>query len=98
MLPNSKKDNKEALDKNLKFMVLSAIILVVLFMYMMIKGDTRIAGTSYYIGLFFLIILLFAAILLRINRDKFKAYFDKKRGESFFLKFPIIINNWDTLR
>ena len=83
MLPNSKKDNKEALDKNLKFMVLSAIILVVLFMYMMIKGDTRIAGTSYYIGLFFLIILLFAAILLRINRDKLKAYFDKKRGESF---------------
>ncbi|MCJ8326736.1 MAG: AAA family ATPase [Campylobacterales bacterium] len=79
-----KKDSsKDALDKNIKFMVLSSIILFVLFIYMMLKGDTRIVGASYYFGLFFLIVLLLAAIILRINKDKLKAYFDKKREKSF---------------
>jgi len=76
MLQNS---NNKNLDNNLKFMILSSIVLFILFIYMMLKGESRIAGTSYYVGLFFLIMLLVTAIVLRINKDKLKAYFDKKR-------------------
>ena len=70
------------MDKNLKLMVLSASILVALFIYTIYKSSSHIEGTQYYIGLFFLFILLFAAFGLRFYKDKLKIYFDKKRGNT----------------
>ena len=89
----SQDSNNKNLDNNLKFMILSSIVLFILFIYMMLKGDTRIAGTSYYVGLFFLIMLLLTAIVLRINKDKLKAYFDKKRKQSGLEASPLPSQN-----
>jgi len=86
------------LDNNLKFMILSSLVLCILFVYMMFKGDTRIAGSSYYVGLFFLILLLIVAIVLRINKEKLKAYFDKKRFNTSILKPEVQDNKENTVQ
>ena len=86
MLLNS---NNKNLDKNFKFMAISAVVLLILFLYAMIKSSTIIEGTSYYLGIIFLFALLFLALFLKLNEQKVKAYFDKKRKNSpfSFVKF-----------
>ncbi|AXH09577.1 cell division protein FtsH [Malaciobacter halophilus] len=73
----SQNSNKK-MDKNLKLMSLSATILLVLFIYTMYKSSTQIEGSSYYIGLLFLFLLLITAIFLKLKQDKIREFFDKK--------------------
>ncbi|MFV0562175.1 AAA family ATPase [Malaciobacter mytili] len=73
----SQNSNKK-LDKNLKLMSLSATILLILFIYTMYKSSTQIEGSSYYVGLLFLFLLLVVAIYIRLKQDKIKEFFEKK--------------------
>lgn len=72
MLQNSNKNNKEVIDKNLRLMGMSAIVLLALFIYTLYKSNASIHSTSYYIGLIFLFILLFLSLLLRFYKDKLR--------------------------
>ena len=69
-------DNK--LDKNMKLMGLSAIILLVLFIYTLYKSSDHIQTGSYYFGIIFLLFLLAFAIFARLKQDKLKKYFNKE--------------------
>jgi ATP-dependent metalloprotease FtsH len=73
------KNNKENVDKNLKLMSISAIVLVVLFVYTILKSDSAIQGGSYYIGLVFLLILMFLAFGLQKYKNKIKDYIPKNK-------------------
>jgi len=81
MFPNFKKDkNKKneprqkesAVDKNLKLMSMSAIVLIVLFLYTITKTDTVIQGNSYFIGVGFLFVLLILTFALQKYKDKIR--------------------------
>jgi cell division protease FtsH len=80
--------NKKNLDKNLKLMAISALVLLILFLYTIYKSSTHIQGSSYYIGIIFLFVLLFLALLLRLKQDKVRAFFNlnnkDKNEESAF--------------
>lgn len=71
-------DSNNKMDKNLRLMSLSAVILLILFVYTMYKSGTRIEGGSYYVGLLFLFLLLVVAIFVKLKQDKIKAFLDKK--------------------
>lgn len=79
MLPNSNKNN---LDKNFKMMALSALVLLILFLYTMYKSSAHIQNSSYYLGIIFLFILLFLALFLRANQDKIKKILNKNNRSS----------------
>ena len=80
MLQNSNKKNSEVVvDKNLKLMAMSAIVLLALFIYTIYKSSASINSISYYVGLIFLFILLFFSILLRFYKDKIKAMLPKNK-------------------
>ena len=79
MLQNSNNENKETMDKNLKLMGMSAIVLVALFIYTIYKSSASIHSTSYYVGLIFLFILLFLSLLLRYYKDKIKKFLPQSR-------------------
>ena len=76
MFPNFKnkankketKNNKSNVDKNLRLMSISAIVLIVLFLYTITKADNIIHGNSYYIGVGFLFVLL----ILTFSLQKYK--------------------------
>ena len=79
---NGKKDSKipqSAIDKNLRMMSLSAVVLIVLFFYTLIKSDTAIQGSSYYVGVGFLFVLLFLTFALQKYKDKIRAKIPKNR-------------------
>lgn len=67
------------LDKNIKFMAISAIILLILFVYTLYKSSDYIESGSYYFGIIFLFILLVFAIVVRMNQDKIQKYINKNR-------------------
>ena len=71
------------IDKNLKMMSISAIILVVLFFYTLIKSDTVIQGSSYYLGVGFLFVLLFLTFILQKYKLKIREYIAKKQNPTF---------------
>jgi ATP-dependent metalloprotease FtsH len=73
----NKKERDVILEKNLKLMSMSAIILLALFIYTMYKSSANINSVSYYVGLIFLFILMFFAILIRFYKDKIRAFFSK---------------------
>ena len=76
-------DNK-ILDKNFKLMAISAMVLLILFGYTLYKGGSHIEGTSYYIGIAFLFVLLFVALIIKLKQEKLKEYFNKnKKTKSF---------------
>lgn len=79
MLQNSNKNDNETMDKNLKLMGMSAIVLVALFIYTIYKSSASIHSTSYYVGLIFLFILLFLSLLLRYYKDKIKKMLPRSR-------------------
>ncbi len=82
MFPNFKKDNKKKelnVDKNLKLMSISAIVLIVLFLYTITKSDNIIHGSSYYIGVGFLFILLILTFALQKYKDKFRKMITKDK-------------------
>lgn len=68
-------------DKNLKLMIISATVLLVLFLYTMYKSSAAIEGSSYYIGLIFLIGLMMAAFFLRVYKEKIQRILPKKSFE-----------------
>ena len=76
-------DNK-ILDKNFKLMAISAMVLLILFVYTLYKGGSHIEGTSYYVGIVFLFILLFVALIIKLKQDKLKEYFNKKNKNKSF--------------
>jgi len=81
MFPNFKKNKntkndltkkESSVDKNLKLMSISAIVLIVLFLYTITKTDTVIQGNSYFIGVGFLFILLILTFALQKYKDKIR--------------------------
>jgi len=76
-------DNK-VLDKNFKLMAMSAVVLLILFVYTLYKGGSHIEGGSYYLGIGFLFILLFVALIVKMKQDKLKEYFNKNKKNSAF--------------
>ena len=79
------KEQEKNLDKNFKLMAMSAVVLLILFIYTIYKSSSHIQGSSYYIGIIFLFILLFLSFLLKIKQDKVRAFFkkDKKQTSAF---------------
>ncbi len=75
---NSKK-SKERNEKNLKMMSMSAIVLVVLFFYVLLKSDTVIQSGSYYVGVIFLFILMGAAFALQKYKAKIQSAIPKNK-------------------
>jgi len=58
--------NDKNIDKNLKLMAISAVVLLILFVYTLYKSSSTIQGSSYYIGIIFLFVLLFLALIFEI--------------------------------
>ncbi len=78
-------NNDKNIDKNLKLMALSAIVLLILFVYTIYKSSATIQGSSYYIGIIFLFVLLFLALFLKFKQDKIRAFINRnKKGNSAF--------------
>lgn len=83
-------DTPENMDKNLKMMSLSAIVLIVLFIYTVTKTDHIIHSKSYYVGIVFLFVLLIITLVLqryknklreKIPRNKFTMQLEKAQKE-----------------
>ena len=78
---SNNKDIEKNLEKNFKLMAMSAVVLLILFVYTIYKSSSHIQGSSYYIGIIFLFILLFLALLLKVKQDKVRAFFNKGKKE-----------------
>lgn len=72
------------IDKNMKLMGLSAIILLVLFIYTLYKSGEHIQTNSYYFGIIFLLFLLVFAIFARLKQDKIRKVFNKNNSNDTF--------------
>ncbi len=77
---NNKKNN--LLDKNIKLMAISAVVLIVLFLYTLYKSSAHIESGSYYFGIIFLLFLLAFAVFARIKQDKIQKFLNKNRKEN----------------
>ena len=75
--------NSKNIDKNFKLMIISAIVLVILFIYTMYKSKNVIEGTTYYLGIGFLFILLIVALILKIKQEKIRKLINKDGIPSF---------------
>ena len=85
MLQNSNnKNNKKDVDKNLKLMALSGVVLFVLFFYTMFKSSSHIQGSTYYVGLVFVGILLLLALFAKVYKKKVNAFIEKTRKKNGF--------------
>ncbi len=73
------KEDQEKNDKNLKMMGISAIVLTVLFIYVLIKSDNAMQSGSYYIGVIFLFILMGLAFALQKYKTKIQAIVPKNK-------------------
>ena len=69
---NEKKESK--IDKNLRMMTMSGLVLVLLFAYTLIRSDTAVLNGSYYLGIIFLFILMGVAFYLQKYKDKLRDY------------------------
>lgn len=84
MFPNFKNDNKKKngkvnVDKNLRLMSISAVVLIVLFLYTITKADNVIHGNSYYVGVGFLFVLLILTFALQRYKDKIRQMIPKNK-------------------
>ncbi len=75
--------NKKNLDKNVKLMAISAIVLFVLFIYTLFKSKDFIQSPSYNFGIGFLLILFVIAIVIKVKEKKLKTLFNKNNESSF---------------
>lgn len=90
MFPNFKKNdtkkeiksNGSNIDKNLKLMSISAIVLIVLFLYTVTKSDNVIHGSSYYVGVGFLFVLLILTFALQKYKDRIRGLIPKNKFSS----------------
>ena len=76
---NKKNNDKSNIDKNLRMMSLSGIVLIALFVYTILKSDNIIHGDSYYVGVGFLFILLMLTFALQKYKDKIRAMVPKNK-------------------
>ena len=76
---NKKINNKTNIDKNLRMMSISAIVLIVLFLYTITKADNVIHGNSYYVGIGFLFVLLMLTFALQKYKDKIRSLIPKNK-------------------
>jgi len=76
---NTREDNRSNIDKNLKLMSISAVVLIVLFLYTVTKSDNVIHGSSYYVGVGFLFVLLILTFALQKYKDKIRAMIPKNK-------------------
>lgn len=67
-------NSNSKLDKNMKLMGLSAVVLLVLFLYTLYKSSDHIKTNSYYFGIVFLLFLLAFAIFARIKQKKIQSF------------------------
>ena len=74
-----KKLNDEDTNKNLKLMMLSASVLVALFIYTLIKSDSAMQGGSYYLGIGFLLVLLLISFYLQKYKEKIRKVVPKNK-------------------
>jgi cell division protease FtsH len=65
-----KKIDPEDSKKNLKLMMLSASVLIALFIYTSIKSDSVMQGGTYYFGVAFLLVLMVLAFYLQKYKEK----------------------------
>jgi len=86
MFPNFKKKQEPKqkntvsnVDKNLKMMSISAVVLIVLFLYTITKADNVIHGNSYYVGVGFLFVLLILTFALQKYKDKIRTLIPKSK-------------------
>lgn len=85
MFPNFKKDDnndESRVDKNLKMMSISAVVLIVLFLYTITKSDNVIHGSSYYVGMGFLFVLLMLTFALQKYKGKIRQLIGKNKFSS----------------
>lgn len=66
-------DSNNNNDKNLRFMMISASVLIGLFIYTSIKSDNVMANGSYFVGIIFLIILMVVAFYMNKYKEKVRA-------------------------
>jgi ATP-dependent metalloprotease FtsH len=78
MLQNSNKN----MNKNLKMMVLSATVLIILFFYTIFKSSSHIQNSTYYVGVVFLVVLFIFAIFARVYKDKIQLFLKKNRNST----------------
>ena len=74
-----KKPNEKDTAKNLKFMMLSASILIALFIYTLIKSDSAMEGGSYYLGIGFLLFLMILSFYLQKYKNKIRQIIPKNK-------------------
>jgi len=89
MFPSFKKKNTKAkstpkeeistVDKNLKMMSISGVVLIVLFLYTITKTDNIIHGQSYYVGVGFLFVLLMLTFILQKYKTKIRNLVPKNK-------------------
>jgi cell division protease FtsH len=65
-----KLDSNNNNDKNLRFMMISASVLIGLFIYTSIKSDNAMANGSYFVGIVFLLFLMVLAFYLNKYKEK----------------------------
>ncbi len=65
-----KLDSNNNNDKNLRFMMISASVLIGLFIYTSIKSDNVMQNGSYFVGIIFLLILMVVAFYLNKYKEK----------------------------
>jgi len=73
-------------DKNLRFMMLSASVLIGLFIYTMIKSDSVMANGSYFVGIIFLLVLMVLAFYLNRYKEKVRAMIPANKFQDELLK------------
>lgn len=72
---SSKNNNEQSNDKNLKLMMISASVLIGLFVYTVIKGDSNFQSSSYFMGIIFLFVLMIIAFYLNKYKEKIRKIF-----------------------
>ena len=77
----SQNSNKNILDKNFKLMGMSAIVLLVLFLYTLYKSSDHIQSGSYYFGIIFLLFLLAFAVFARFKQEKIQKFLNKEKAK-----------------
>lgn len=77
-----KQDLNKSSDKNFKLMIISALVLVILFIYTIYKSGTIIQGTTYYLGIVFLFILLIIAFVVKLKQEKLREFLNKNTKEN----------------
>jgi len=79
-----KKINEEDTQKNLKLMLLSASVLVALFIYTLIKSDSAMQGGSYYLGIGFLLLLMVLSFYLQKYKSKIRKIIPNNKYQDDF--------------